>query len=102
MVDKKSRTIGRSFRINERCLNVLNEESKKEGISTNALLNNVLQDYSIFHRHFKRYGGIILTQKTFSAIMEACPKEDLREIAKKGGSMNAKDFFSVINAKFQS
>ena len=96
MIDKKSRTIGRSFRVDEQWLNVLNEEAKREGISVNALMNQILQDYSLFHRYFKRHPGIVLMQKSFSRIIEKCPKEDLIEIGREAGAIIVKDVFRIF------
>ena len=53
-INQENRTIGRSFRIKERCLDVLKEEASKQGISINALTNKILQDYCLYHRHFER------------------------------------------------
>ena len=79
---KKRRNVARSFRLEEEWLNVLNEEAKKQGITTNALANKVLKDYSQYHRFSKRFGVITLTTQTVSALVDRCPKEFVIEMAK--------------------
>jgi hypothetical protein len=99
LVQRKSRTIGRSFRINEQWLNTLNEEAEKAGISPNALLNKILEDYSKYQRYFKRFDGIALTQKSFSRIVEACSKEALVNIATKSQA-TVLDVFRTIGLRY--
>lgn len=96
----KNRTIAHSFRIKEQWLNVLKQESDRQGISRNSLLNKILHDYSNFHRYFKRFGFVCMGQKTFSSIIEACPKEDLQKIAKTGGSVVSIDFIRTMGLDF--
>jgi hypothetical protein len=96
MMSGKSRTVGRSIRLDEQWLNVLNEEAKNEGISQNALLNRILQDYCLFYRHVKRYPAIILTQKSFGSIIAACPQEQIRLCGKRTGSVNAQDLINTL------
>jgi hypothetical protein len=100
MVDEKKRSVGRSFRINEKNLDILFEEAEREGISLNSLVNKVFKDYCDYQRFFKRYSCIGLTQKSFSRIVEACPKGVLEEIAKKAGSVTALDIFRTMGLAF--
>ncbi len=100
MSNGKIRTIGRSFRIDERWLNILNEEAKSEGISPNAIVNRALRDYCLFYRHIKQFSTITMTQKSFSAIINACSKEDLMVGAKKAGSVNAQDILNTLGLSF--
>ena len=96
MITKKSRTIGRSFRIDERWLTVLNKEANREGISPNALLNRILEDYSLYHRHFARYNGMSITKSTFSKVMQKYPKEDIEELAEESVLIVTKHLFPAL------
>ncbi|HML02233.1 MAG TPA: hypothetical protein VK487_02550 [Candidatus Bathyarchaeia archaeon] len=96
MINQKSRTIGRSFRIEERWLNIVNEEAEREGISPNALVNRVLQDYCIFGRNTKRFPTITLSQKFFSQVIASCQEEKLRTIAIELGVKNVRDLFNTL------
>jgi hypothetical protein len=96
-LNKKRKTVGRSFRIDEAMLEVLNDEAERQGISVNSLLNRLLQQYS-FIRHMLRYGAITLTRKGFSAILESCPEDKIRENARHAGSIIVKDLSRTMGA----
>ena len=99
MTKQKGRTIGRSFRMNEQMLNTLNEEAARAGISPNALLNKILEDYVKYQRFFKRFDGIALTQKSLSRLVGAIPKETLMDIAKKSQT-TVLDVFRTIGLRY--
>jgi hypothetical protein len=96
-MNKKRKTVGRSFRIDEAMLAVLNEEAERQGISVNSLLNRLLQQYS-FIRFMLRYGAITLTRKGFSAIIGSCPEEKVRENARYAGSTIVEDLSRTMGA----
>jgi len=96
--NKKRKTVGRSFRIDEEWLNVLKEESEKQGVSVNSLLNRLLQQYA-YLRYMLRYGAITLTRKGFSGILECCPEESIRENARNAGSTIARDLLLTMGAQ---
>jgi len=98
LLNRKKRTVGRSFRISEEWLEVLNEEAERQGISVNSLLNRILQAYS-FLRYMLRYGAIMLTRKGFSGILESCPEESIRENARNAGSTIARDILLTMGAQ---
>lgn len=93
------KTVGRSFRINERWLNALNQEAERAGVSPNALLNKILKEYSQYDRFLSRFESIRLTAKSFSCIIQACPRDALVEIARKAGSDVAIDLFRTMRLK---
>jgi hypothetical protein len=99
LASHKSRTIGRSFRIDEQWLTALSEEAERSGISSNAFMNKILQEYFEFQRFARRFGTITLSQKSFSSIIDACPTEALTEIGKKAGSVEALDIFRTVGLK---
>ena len=95
MLNEKRKTFGRSFRIDEEWLKVLNEEAEKQGISVNALLNRLLQQYA-YLRYMLRYGAITLTRKGFSAILESCPEDKVRENGRNAGSTLTRDLLLTM------
>ena len=99
MVDKKDRTIARSFRVKEKWIDNMKEEAAREGITVNALLNKILEDYSIFHRHFARLDGMSFSKNTVSFFLEKYPKEDLSELGKVVGSNALKDLFVAFGLR---
>ena len=70
LVDSKDRTVGRSFRIKEQWLDILKKEAEREGLSVNALMNKILEDFSMYHRHFTRMEAISFTKHTTSLLLE--------------------------------
>lgn len=100
MVNQKSRTIGRSFRLNEQWLNTLTEEANNEKISPNALLNRILEDYCLFYRHLKRFPVAIIGQENLSKIIGDCPKENVILHGKIAGSTTAKDIFNLLGLNY--
>jgi len=78
LLNKKRKTVGRSFRIDEEWLRVLNEEAERQGVSVNSLLNRLLQQYA-YIRYMLRYGAITLTRKGFASLIECIPEDKVRE-----------------------
>jgi hypothetical protein len=96
LTSQKNRTIGRSFRIEERWLSILNREAEREGISPNALMNKVLQDYCMFDADLSRFPTIILSQKSFSHLIASFPKEKLKTIGREAGIETLPDIFKTL------
>jgi hypothetical protein len=92
---KKRKTVGRSFRIDEEWLNVLNEEAEKQGVSVNSVLNRLLQQYA-YLRFMLRYGAITITRKGFVGILGCCPDDELRENGINAGSTIVKDLMLTM------
>lgn len=95
LLNKKRKTVGRSFRIDEEWLNVLNEEAKKQGVSVNSLLNRLLQQYA-YIRFMLRYGAITLTRKGFASLLECCPDDEAREKGRIAGTKITKDLMLTM------
>ncbi|PVX26620.1 MAG: hypothetical protein CW691_00815 [Candidatus Bathyarchaeum sp.] len=95
MLNKKRKTVGRSFRIDEEWLNVLNEEAEKQGVSVNSLLNRLLQQYA-YLRYMLRYGAITLTRKGFLGILECCPDDKIKESGINAGENIVKDLLLTM------
>jgi len=95
LLNRKRKTVGRSFRIAEEWLKVLNEEAEKQGVSVNSLLNRLLQQYA-YLRYMLRYGAITLTRKGFSGILECCPEDKVRENGRNAGSTITRDMLLTM------
>ena len=95
MLKEKRKTVGRSFRIDEEWIKVLNEEAEKQGISANSLLNRLLQQYA-YLRYMLRYGAITVTRKGFFAILESCPEDKVRENGRNAGSTITRDILLTM------
>jgi hypothetical protein len=95
LLNEKRKTVGRSFRIDEEWLNVLNAEAKKQGISVNSLMNWILQKYAHI-RYMLRYGAITLTRKGFLGILESCPEDKVKENGRNAGSTLVRDLLLTM------
>ena len=95
LLNRKRKTVGRSFRIDEEWLNVLTEEAEKQGVSVNSLLNRLLQQYA-YLRYMLRYGAITVTSKGFSGILECCPEDKVRENGRNAGSTITRDMLLTM------
>jgi hypothetical protein len=91
------KTVGRSFRIDEEWLKVLNEEAEKQRVSVNALMNWLLQQYA-YIRFMLRYGAITLTRKGFASLLESCPADEVREKGRKAGLEISRDMLLTMGA----
>ena len=96
-LNKKRKTVGRSFRIDEEWLEVLNEEAERQRVSVNALLNLLLQQYA-YIRFMLRYGAITLTRKGFAALLECCPENEVRKRGKTAGLEITRDMLLTMGA----
>jgi hypothetical protein len=96
LLNQKRSTTGFSLRINDEWLKTLREESNRQGISVNALMNKILENYCHNWRWAERFGVIIMNSPTFAEIICCCPDESLQEIAKVSGSTRAKDALRTI------
>jgi hypothetical protein len=95
LLNRKRKTIGRSFRIDEEWIKVLNEEAEKQGISVNSLMNRILQQYA-YIRYMLRYGAITLTRKGFVALLECCPEDEVKEKGRNAGSEITRDMLLTM------
>jgi len=89
--NRKKKTRGCSFRIDEEGVKILNEEADKQGISVNALMNKILWQYSVQIRHLERFRAVSITRTLFSKMLDCCTEDELEEIAKGAGSIGIKD-----------
>ena len=90
---KKRRTIGRSFRIDEEWFKVLQKEAEREGITVNSLMNKILRQYSLVHRHTMRYDNLLMPKQGIKVILDSVPEEQINKIAKLLGTTIILDTF---------
>jgi hypothetical protein len=94
---KADKSITRSFRISERALKAIEEESKRQSVSVSTIINQQLLSYAEFDRFFRRLGLIKISSATFQRLLEACPDE---YIAKAGSEAGVDTPSSIILAKY--
>ena len=91
---RESRTIAKSFRVNEKSLAALQEEANRQSVSVNTLVNQLLLDYSEFGRFLQRINALRLSRKTFQEILNAISEDNML----KAGTVAGKSAPSTIIA----
>ena len=82
---REGKTVAKSFRINEKALEALQEEAKRQTISLNTLVNQLLLDFSEFGRYLQRVNALKLSRKTFAEILNSIPEDGLVKAAQTAG-----------------
>lgn len=82
---KEGKTVAKSFRVNEKALVALQEEAKRQSISVNTLVNQLLLDYSEFGRFLQRFNALKMSRKTFEEILNVVPDDSLVKAAQTAG-----------------
>jgi hypothetical protein len=94
---KPDRTVTRSFRLSERALKAIDEESKRQNVSVSTIINQQLLAYAEFDRFFRRLGLIKFSSATFQRLLEAAPDE---LVAKAGNEAGMDTPSSIMLAKY--
>lgn len=81
----EGKTVAKSFRIDATALEALRDEARKQTISLNTLVNQLLVSYSEFGRYMRQMHSLMLTRQTFAGIVGAIPEEKLVEWARETG-----------------
>lgn len=82
---REGRTVAKSFRVNEKALEALQEEANRQSISVNTLVNQLLLEYSEFGRFLQRVNAIRISRKTFSEILSSVSEDSLQKAAQTAG-----------------
>ena len=81
----KPKTATASFRLDESALAAIQEDSKKQNVSVNTLLNQLVLTYANFDRPMKRFRMIKLPASTFKHLLQAATSETLIEAGRSTG-----------------
>jgi hypothetical protein len=82
---REGKTVAKSFRVNEKALEALQEEASRQSISVNTLVNQLLIEYSEFGRFLQRVNAIRMSRKTFLEILNVVPEDGLVKAALTAG-----------------
>jgi hypothetical protein len=94
-LNRRKRTITRTFRIRKEWDDVLQKEAARQGVSVNVLLNKVLRKYSLYSRWADRNNDMSLPQQTLREILRTVSVESLAEAGSRSG---ASDVINIVNA----
>jgi len=81
----QGKTVAKSFRINQQAIEALGEEARKQTISLNTLVNQLLVGYSEAGRYVKQMHGLTLTRQTFVEMLNVLPEDKMIEIGRAAG-----------------
>lgn len=90
--DTKPKTSTASFRLDESALEALQEDAKKQNVSVNTLLNQLVLTYANYDRPMKRFQTVKLPASTFRYILQGSKSETIVEAGKSAGSDVPKTF----------
>ena len=98
-LDKRKKTITRTFRIRQEWDIVLQDEASRQGVSVNVLLNKILRKYSLYSRWNDRNNDITMPQRTLKEILGTVQAENLAEAGAKSGALDAINIVNAIGLK---
>jgi hypothetical protein len=81
----RAKTSTGSFRLDEAALNILQEDAKKQNVSVNTLLNQLLLTYANYDRPMKRFHMVKMPASTFRHILQAANNQTIIEAGKAAG-----------------
>jgi hypothetical protein len=94
-LDRRKKTITRTFRIRKEWDDILQEEAENQGVSVNVLLNKVLRKYSLYSRWADRNKDMSLPPQALREIIKTVPVESLAEAGSRSG---ASDAINIVNS----
>jgi hypothetical protein len=93
----RGKTATASFRLDEVALNTLQEDSKKQNVSVNTLLNQLVLTYANYDRPMKRFHMIKLPASSFKHLLQAATDATISEAGDSAGKDVPKTY---INSKW--
>ncbi|MDV3293127.1 MAG: hypothetical protein LYZ70_02545 [Nitrososphaerales archaeon] len=80
------KTVTRTFRISEHAFNTLQEDAKRQNVSVNTLVNQIVLSYANFDKFVKKLHMLKISRPTFKRVLEAAPDDAVIEAGKLAGS----------------
>jgi hypothetical protein len=82
----RSKTVPKSFRIDESALRAVEAEAASLNVSPNTLVNQILKQYAEFDRFAGKINTVKISSGPFRGILSAADVNHLIEVAKSAGS----------------
>jgi hypothetical protein len=95
----KSRTVPKSFRIDEIALKAVEVEAASLNVSPNTLVNQILKQYADFDRFARKIHTVRISSAPFRGILAAVDVNNLIEVAKTAGSSIPQAFATAKSGK---
>ena len=80
------RTVTRTFRISEAAFKALQEDAKRQNVSVNTLVNQIVLAYTNFDRYIKKLHLIKVSRPTFRRVLEASQDAAIIEAGQQAGN----------------
>ncbi len=96
---KKSRTVPKSFRIDESALRAIEVEAAAQSVSPNTLVNQILKQYAEFDRFARKINTVKVSSATFRGVLSAAEIDKIIDVAKESGSSIPQAFATAKNGK---
>lgn len=98
-VTKASKTVPKSFRIDESALRALEAEASSLNVSPNTLVNQILKQYAEFDRFARMISTVKFSSALFRGLLSAADVNQLIEVAKAAGSSIPQAFVTAKRGK---
>ena len=95
----KSKTIPKSFRLDEAALIAVDKEATAQSVTPNTLVNQLLKQFAEFDRYARRISTVKLSSSVFRGILSAVETEKLIEVAKTAGSSIPQAFVTAKSGR---
>jgi len=93
------KAVTRTFRIDPTWLEVLESEAEEQGITSSALINQILKKYSLTWRFDEKDRAINLSHESLKDMVESLNKEQLVKIGHKTGQELSSNYFYLTGKK---
>jgi hypothetical protein len=88
----RSKSVVRSFRLDEDVDKSLHKYALQEGISINSLVNRALRKYVLWDVNVSRFGGVTVAGSSLTRIMNYLSDDEVREYARWVAENSVRDF----------
>jgi len=96
---KPSKTVPKSFRVDEYALRALESDAASLNVSANTLVNQILKQYAEFDRFARKINTVKLSSAPFRGLLSAANVDQLIEVAKTAGSSIPQAFVTAKRGK---
>ena len=81
----QGKTVVKTFRIDQKTLEALHDEARKQQISLNTFVYQVLTNYCEFERYHRQMRSVMFTHETFTEILKELSEDQVREAGRRTG-----------------
>ena len=94
------KTVTSTFRLDEKAFKAIQDDAKKQNISVNTLVNQLVLSYANYDRVMRRLQMMKIPASTFKAILDGATDEAIVEAARDAGKGVGKTFVVSMSGSF--